>query len=120
MLSALDTSTERQVFANLFGTNGLLKQKSVVLVTNDTSRLPQADYIVHLSDGTLLRAGCTVTFDLAVQEVQAIKPRDKLAEVSTSLGRKEMMDVAEVKGEADADGDLEQSIHMRGGTVSSE
>ena len=46
------TGTERHVFEALFGTNGLLLHKTVILVTNDTSRLPAADHIIELSGNT--------------------------------------------------------------------
>lgn len=57
VLSALDATTEAQVFSALFGVQGLLKGKAVIMATNQVYRLPQASYITYLQDGEIAEQG---------------------------------------------------------------
>ncbi|KAJ7150739.1 P-loop containing nucleoside triphosphate hydrolase protein [Mycena filopes] len=50
--SSLDAETETHVFEALFGSNGLLKNKGVVLVTHNAKHLNRADHILILNAGT--------------------------------------------------------------------
>ncbi|KAJ7028056.1 P-loop containing nucleoside triphosphate hydrolase protein [Mycena alexandri] len=50
--SSLDAETETHVFEALFGFNGLLKDKGVVLVTHNAKHLNHADHVLILKAGT--------------------------------------------------------------------
>lgn len=57
VLSALDATTEAVVFSALFGSQGLLQGKSVIMATNQVYRLPQASHISYLEDGRIAEQG---------------------------------------------------------------
>lgn len=59
VFSGLDADTEEQVFRNVFGPDGLLRQRgcTVVLCTHSIRHLPAADHIIALGDGTILEQG---------------------------------------------------------------
>ena len=62
VFSGLDAQTEAQVFRQVFGPTGLLRQRqcTVLLCTHSIQHLPLADYVVSLRDGTVGEQG---TFD---------------------------------------------------------
>ncbi|KAL4960800.1 putative ABC multidrug transporter [Aspergillus stella-maris] len=62
VFSGLDADTEEQVFRQVFGPNGLLRQRgsTVVLCTHSVRYLPIADHIIVLENGTVAKQG---TFD---------------------------------------------------------
>ncbi|RYP37100.1 hypothetical protein DL766_001674 [Monosporascus sp. MC13-8B] len=62
IFSGLDTDTEHKVFRQVFGPNGLLKQRrsTAVLCTHSVKYLPAADYVIALGDGSIIEQG---TFD---------------------------------------------------------
>ncbi|KAJ7267907.1 hypothetical protein C8J57DRAFT_1228520 [Mycena rebaudengoi] len=55
--SSLDAETEKHVFNALFGSNGLLRNKGVVLVTNNANHLNHADRIIVLNAGAMQYEG---------------------------------------------------------------
>ena len=55
--SAIDKTTEARIFSSLFGSNGLLKGRTVILVSHGISRLSAADQIVLLSNGQVEEQG---------------------------------------------------------------
>lgn len=57
VLSALDATTEAHVFSALFGTQGLLRGKPVIMATNQVYRLPQASDISYLENGRIVEQG---------------------------------------------------------------
>ena len=57
IFSALDADTEAIVFSSLFGTQGLLKDKSVILATNHVYRLPYATWVTVIEDGRVAEQG---------------------------------------------------------------
>ena len=57
VLSALDATTEAHVFSALFGPQGLLRGKAVIMATNQVYRLPQASDISYLEDGRIVEQG---------------------------------------------------------------
>lgn len=57
VFSALDAETEAHVFTSLFGTNGLLGGKTVILATNQVYRLPHASFIAILEGGKIVEQG---------------------------------------------------------------
>ncbi|KAH8918193.1 P-loop containing nucleoside triphosphate hydrolase protein [Atractiella rhizophila] len=60
VFSALDATTETHVFESLFGPEGLLKGKTVIMVTNGVHRLRTADSVVMMEECTVVEQGtCT-------------------------------------------------------------
>ncbi|KAF8778438.1 Multidrug resistance-associated protein 1 like [Argiope bruennichi] len=56
-LSAVDVHVRRSLFNDVIGSNGLLKNKTRILVTHDTSILPDVDIIVSMKDGKIDEMG---------------------------------------------------------------
>ncbi|XP_067162182.1 ATP-binding cassette sub-family C member 6 isoform X2 [Apteryx mantelli] len=56
-LSAVDAHIRQHIFEHVLGPNGLLKNKTRVLVTHTINILPQVDNIVVLVDGTISEVG---------------------------------------------------------------
>uniref|UniRef100_A0A8C5QW21 Uncharacterized protein n=1 Tax=Leptobrachium leishanense TaxID=445787 RepID=A0A8C5QW21_9ANUR len=56
-LSAVDAHVGQHLFEQVIGPNGLLKDKTRVLVTHGVSFLPQMDKIIVLSDGRISEVG---------------------------------------------------------------
>ncbi|KFP65524.1 Multidrug resistance-associated protein 1, partial [Cariama cristata] len=56
-LSAVDAHVGQHIFEHVLGPNGLLKDKTRVLVTHTINILPQVDNIVFLVDGTISEIG---------------------------------------------------------------
>ncbi|XP_030067577.1 multidrug resistance-associated protein 6 isoform X2 [Microcaecilia unicolor] len=56
-LSAVDSNVGQHIFENIIGPNGLLKDKTRVVVTNAINILSQVDKIVVLVDGEISEAG---------------------------------------------------------------
>ncbi|KAJ7869699.1 P-loop containing nucleoside triphosphate hydrolase protein [Mycena olivaceomarginata] len=57
VFSALDGETEAHVFTSLFGSGGMLKGKTVVLVTHGVHHLPSADKVIIMDAGTITHFG---------------------------------------------------------------
>ncbi|KAL7413440.1 P-loop containing nucleoside triphosphate hydrolase protein [Mrakia frigida] len=55
--SALDGETEAHVFSSLFGPAGLLKGKTVVLITHGIQHLPSADKVIVMASGKISQFG---------------------------------------------------------------
>ncbi|XP_053936986.1 ATP-binding cassette sub-family C member 6 [Cuculus canorus] len=56
-LSAVDAHVAQHIFEHVLGPNGLLKDKTRLLVTHTINILPQVDNIVFLVDGTISEIG---------------------------------------------------------------
>ncbi|CAL1703415.1 unnamed protein product [Somion occarium] len=56
-LSALDAHTETRVFSSLFGPNGLLQGRAVILVTHNVKHLRSAGHILVMEEGRLRHNG---------------------------------------------------------------
>ncbi|KAF9400363.1 hypothetical protein BGZ94_005489, partial [Podila epigama] len=56
-LSAVDAHVDRHLWANLFGPQGLLKDKTRLLVTHGIHHLEYVDQIVVFKDGTISEIG---------------------------------------------------------------
>merc|ERR1712018_354035 len=56
-LSAVDAHVGKKMFDEVIGPQGLLKNKTRVLVTNAVSYLPQMDYIIVMKDGQISESG---------------------------------------------------------------
>ncbi|KAF9175506.1 hypothetical protein BGX20_004661 [Mortierella sp. AD010] len=56
-LSAVDAHVDQHLWDNLLGPNGLLKDKTRILVTHGIHRLEQADHILVIKDGKIAEAG---------------------------------------------------------------
>ncbi|KAK7692905.1 hypothetical protein QCA50_004541 [Cerrena zonata] len=63
-LSALDAETEVHIFESLFGESGLLKNKSVILVTHNVKYLSSADNLVVLAAGRVEYQGSPTNYEL--------------------------------------------------------
>ncbi|KAM5484573.1 hypothetical protein MaudMau93_005792 [Microsporum audouinii] len=59
IFSGLDADTEKRVFQQVFGPDGLLRRRrsTVVLCTHSIRHLPAADYILALGNGTVIEQG---------------------------------------------------------------
>ncbi|KAJ5375709.1 ABC transporter integral membrane type 1 [Penicillium concentricum] len=59
VFSGLDADTEEKVFQQVFGPDGLLKQRgsTVVLCTHSIRHLPAADHVIALGNGTIVEQG---------------------------------------------------------------
>ncbi|CAL1293325.1 unnamed protein product [Larinioides sclopetarius] len=56
-LSAVDVHVRKSLFNDVIGNSGLLKNKTRILVTHDTSVLPDVDLIVSMKDGKIDEMG---------------------------------------------------------------
>jgi len=56
-LSAVDAHVGKDIFDNIIGPNGLLRNKTRVFVTNSLSFLPQVDEIILLEHGQIVEKG---------------------------------------------------------------
>ncbi|XP_066155170.1 multidrug resistance-associated protein 1-like [Euwallacea fornicatus] len=56
-LSAVDSHVGKHIFDNLIGPNGLLKNKTRLLVTHSITYLPQTDKIICLKEGSISETG---------------------------------------------------------------
>jgi ATP-binding cassette, subfamily C (CFTR/MRP), member 1 len=56
-LSAVDARVSAQIFEQIMGNNGVLKDKTRVLTTNRLDLLPKCDHIVVMENGTVLAQG---------------------------------------------------------------
>ncbi|XP_064091164.1 LOW QUALITY PROTEIN: multidrug resistance-associated protein 1-like [Macrobrachium nipponense] len=56
-LSAVDSSVSRQIFKNVIGPQGLLKEKTRLFVTHSLSLLQEVDMIVVMQDGCIVEKG---------------------------------------------------------------
>ncbi|RMZ95784.1 canalicular multispecific organic anion transporter 1 [Brachionus plicatilis] len=56
-LSAVDAHVGKHIFQNVMGPNGLLKNKTRVLVTNSINLLPEVDLIFMLENGQIVESG---------------------------------------------------------------
>ena len=57
VLSALDKKTERTVVNSLWGQHGILRGKTCVLTSNDTSRFALADHLIYIASPKELHQG---------------------------------------------------------------
>jgi ATP-binding cassette subfamily C (CFTR/MRP) protein 1 len=57
VFSALDADTEAHVFNALFGPSGILRDRSVILATNQVYRLAYASWITMLHEGSIIEQG---------------------------------------------------------------
>lgn len=87
--SALDGETASHVFEHLFGPTGLLRGRTVVLVTHYVHHLPSADWVIILENGSVTHSG---TWD----EVQ--QSGYKLSDLSKTIEKSEKS--IQKKGEA--------------------
>ncbi|KAI9175673.1 hypothetical protein H9P43_006037 [Blastocladiella emersonii ATCC 22665] len=73
ILAAVDAHVDRHMFNALFSrTSGLLRGKTVILVTHAVHHLPEVDRIVLIRDGTVAETGDYATLMAANGEVTAL------------------------------------------------
>ncbi|KUJ11330.1 ABC transporter [Mollisia scopiformis] len=85
ILSGLDADTEDQVFARVFGTNGILRRRNatIVLSTHSVHHLPSADHIVALGEyGTIVEQG---SFETLMANENYVHSLDVKAKTTHSL-----------------------------------
>ncbi|KAG0353636.1 hypothetical protein BGZ54_002156, partial [Gamsiella multidivaricata] len=82
-LSAVDAHVDQHLWQNLIGPNGLLKDKTRILVTHAIHHLEQADQIVLLKDGEISEVG---QYDTLMQAKGAFS--QLITEYSVNEGRK--------------------------------
>ncbi|GFF55775.1 canalicular multispecific organic anion transporter 1 [Aspergillus udagawae] len=75
VFSGLDADTEEQVFRQVFGPDGLLRQRgsTVVLCTHSVRHLPSADYIITLENGSVAEQGTFVHLSTRAGYVQRLE-----------------------------------------------
>jgi ABC-type multidrug transport system fused ATPase/permease subunit len=75
VFSGLDADTEEQVFRQVFGPDGLLRQResTVVLCTHSVRHLPTADYIITLENGSVAEQGTFVHLSTRAGYVQRLE-----------------------------------------------
>lgn len=113
ILSALDADTKNQVFENLFGHEGYLSGKTVVMTTNDTTRLCQAQYIIQLTKGKVVKQGSPETFWIESQQ-------STRRSVGSVLQEQRQPDAEDACQDLAADGDdADEAVFMRGNLFSS-
>jgi ABC-type multidrug transport system fused ATPase/permease subunit len=56
-LSAVDSHVGKNIFENVIGPNGMLRDKTRILVTHGITFLKEVDTIVHIDDGKILEIG---------------------------------------------------------------
>ncbi|KAL5364489.1 P-loop containing nucleoside triphosphate hydrolase protein [Aspergillus floccosus] len=74
VFSGLDADTEKQVFLQVFGPDGLLRRRgsTVVLCTHSVRHLPTADYIIALENGSVTEQGTFAVFSTRAGYVQRL------------------------------------------------
>ncbi|KAI8932966.1 hypothetical protein NX059_010435 [Plenodomus lindquistii] len=72
VFSGLDADTEKDVFQNVFGRNGLLRQRksTIVLCTHSVRYLPAADHILVLENGTIAEQGTFTELNTSSRYIQ--------------------------------------------------
>ncbi|GKZ21921.1 hypothetical protein AbraIFM66951_007309 [Aspergillus brasiliensis] len=75
VFSGLDADTEEKVFQQVFGSDGLLRQRgsTVVLCTHSVRHLPTADYIIVLGNGNVEEQGTFIDLSSRPGYVQRLK-----------------------------------------------
>lgn len=75
MFSGLDADTEEKVFQQVFGSDGLLRQRgsTVVLCTHSVRHLPSADYIIVLGNGSVEEQGTFIDLSTRPGYVRRLK-----------------------------------------------
>ncbi|KAH8803106.1 putative ABC transporter [Xylogone sp. PMI_703] len=89
IFSALDGETERKVFENLFGSNGVLKRlkATVVLVSNSTQYYPAANNIVVLGDLGIKAQGGLQKMKMKTGSTEKFGPRDWTQKGDSALAK---------------------------------
>ncbi|XRM48571.1 hypothetical protein ABZX51_011487 [Aspergillus tubingensis] len=75
VFSGLDADTEEKVFQQVFGSDGLLRQRgsTVVLCTHSVRHLPSADYIIVLGNGSVEEQGTFIDLSTRPGYVRRLK-----------------------------------------------
>ncbi|RAK90695.1 ABC transporter [Aspergillus costaricaensis CBS 115574] len=75
VFSGLDADTEEKVFRQVFGSDGLLRQRgsTVVLCTHSVRHLPSADYIIVLGNGSVEEQGTFIDLSTRPGYVRRLK-----------------------------------------------
>uniref|UniRef100_A0A915PLM9 Uncharacterized protein n=1 Tax=Setaria digitata TaxID=48799 RepID=A0A915PLM9_9BILA len=88
-LSAVDSHVGRHIFERVIGCNGLMRNKTRIIVTNDLTYLDKVDIVIYMEDGKLAACG----------------PYKKLLEQSESFSR--FIDACQIENEQAEEGKRE-------------
>jgi ABC-type multidrug transport system fused ATPase/permease subunit len=88
IFSGLDADTEKQVFQQVFGSDGLLRRRrcTVVLCTHSVRYLPEADHILVLENGTIAEQGRFTELNTSNGYIQCLGLRSSSASEISSKG----------------------------------
>lgn len=96
IFSGLDADTEEKVFQQVFGADGLLRNRrcTAILCTHSIRHLPSADYIITLGEGTIVEQGSFNELMTTQGYVQSLGLKDSSdsdasSEKATSIGVQE-------------------------------
>ena len=86
-LAAVDGTVARQIYERCFSSQGLLKNKTRLLVTHQTQFLIDADQIIFLSHGQLDEQGCLekISFRKILNDKKKTSELDNLIDENTSI-----------------------------------
>ncbi|KAH7710489.1 multidrug resistance-associated protein 1-like protein [Aphelenchoides avenae] len=104
-LSAVDSHVGKHIIEKLLGPHGLLRNKTRILVTHNTSVLEQAEQVLLLEDGTIVSSGPYAELISNDKKFQQFIEEGKAAEThsSSSVENDETKSVSDVVGEFCAD-----------------
>jgi len=74
-LSAVDSHVGKHIFENLIGPNGMLRDKTRILVTHGVSFLPYMDRIFVMKDGVISESGTYTALLLNRYRIESIFSR---------------------------------------------
>jgi ABC-type bacteriocin/lantibiotic exporter with double-glycine peptidase domain len=110
-LSGLDTQTANEVVWRLFGTDGILRTKTVIWCTHSTKYLPLAQQVIVLGkDGKVQSCGPPNAESTGLGEGNMLDTTEK-DEISSSSSSSSERPVSETKTKGDADKRLLRSRH---------
>ncbi|CRL02706.1 CLUMA_CG015844, isoform A [Clunio marinus] len=97
-LSAVDSHVGKHIFDNVFGVNGLLKDKSRLLVTHAVVFLPRVDEIYVMVNGEITESGSYKYLlsqkgafsEFLTQHLQELEDDEELMEIQNSIQDKDM------------------------------
>ncbi|XP_065206733.1 multidrug resistance-associated protein 1-like isoform X2 [Planococcus citri] len=95
-LSAVDSHIAKHIFQNVFGSNGVLKNKTRLLITHTTAFLSLTDFVIILENGSILESGTYQQLSkdsqhfnefLRVDEAEIIAPKRNETQIIRRYGK---------------------------------
>ncbi|KAL9934154.1 hypothetical protein V8E36_007236 [Tilletia maclaganii] len=115
---ALDGETEARTWSSLFDkSDGLLRDKTVILASNALHRLKDVDWIVRLGEGTILQQGPPAAVQLSEDDIKALqaaaqKARSKAVKAGTKSKAQAGAGTGDLQEILDEDGDDDDSVEL--------